>query len=255
MTRSVVLYETHDGIATLTLNRPEKRNALNRALRNDLRECVQDFAADGEARVLILTGSGERAFCAGADLEEMADEQQRLPPPDLLQVFGPDNWVDKPVVAAVNGSAYAGGFLLAMLCDLCVAADSATFAISEARWGRGAPWAMPLFRLVPRRVALELLLTAQPMAARRALEAGLINCVVPLQELPRAARTLAETIRDNAPLTVRGHKAMSRLADEQGLAAATSAAHDLFRTVYLSEDALEGPRAFREKRRPIWQGR
>ena len=255
MTDELVDYEVADGIATLTLNRPDKGNAMNRAMRAAMRDRLSGFAADDDARVLIVTGAGERVFCAGADLKEMADEGHQIPPPDLLQLFGQDNWVDKPTIAAVNGAAFAGGFLLVQLCDLCVAAETATFAVSEARWGRGAPWAMPLFGLVPRRVALELLLTAEPMSARRAQEVGLVNRVVPPEQLMTAARELAGTIRDNAPLTVRGHKRMSRLFDEALLPTATAAAHDLFRAVYLSEDAVEGPLAFREKRCPVWKDR
>src|SRR6185369_3922014 len=117
------------------------------------------FGSDDGAKVAVLTGAGDQAFCAGGDLKEMAELGLEVPPPDFLPIFGRNVSVDKPTIAAVNGVAFAGGFLLAQMCDLCVAAEHARFAITEPKVGRGAPWAMPLPWLVPPRVALELLLT------------------------------------------------------------------------------------------------
>ncbi|MEW6268913.1 MAG: enoyl-CoA hydratase-related protein, partial [Thermodesulfobacteriota bacterium] len=245
-----VLYENDGPVAWLTLNRPEARNALNQAVRQGLWDGFRRFAADDASAVLVLTGAGEEAFCAGADLKEMAELKLEVPPPDFAPYLHRNIRMPKPVIAAVNGAAFAGGFLLAQMCDLCVAAEHARFAITEARWGRGAPWAAPLPWLIPPRVALELLMTAEPIDARRALEVGLVNRVVPLAELRASTQALALRIAGNAPLSVRASKAMVYAAAERGWAAALDEGDRLFEPVYLSQDAQEGPRAFREKRAP-----
>jgi enoyl-CoA hydratase/carnithine racemase len=144
VTEQPVRYEVVDGVAWLTINRPGARNALNKAVRYDLFAGVRRFNADGEAKVLVLTGAGDAAFCAGGDLKEMAEVALQVPPPDFLPQFGRNIEVAKPTIAAVNGLALAGGFLLAQICDLCVAAQSARLAITEVKVGRGAPWAAPL---------------------------------------------------------------------------------------------------------------
>src|SRR5204863_8880252 len=135
---------------------------------------------------------------AGGDLKEMAETELKVPPPDFLPYLNRNFPLDKPVIAAVNGAALAGGFLLAQMCDLCIAADHARFGITEARWGRGAPWGAPLPWLIPPRVAMELLVTAEPISARRAYEVGLVNQVVPGPDLRTAAREMAARIAANA---------------------------------------------------------
>jgi enoyl-CoA hydratase/carnithine racemase len=255
MPEPVVDYQVERGVAWLIINRPEARNALNAAVRAGLFEGVARFNTDPAARVLVLTGAGDAAFCAGADLKEMADEGLQVPPADFVPVFGRTVEVPKPTIAAVNGLAYAGGFLLAQMCDLCVAADHARFAIREARVGRGAPWAAPLPWLIPPRVALELLLTAEPINATRAHEVGLVNQVVPLADLQRTVQALGETIAANAPLSVQAGKAMIYAAADRGVTEMAETAERLWEPVYLSADAQEGPRSFRERRAPRWQGR
>jgi enoyl-CoA hydratase/carnithine racemase len=250
-----VEYQVSDGIAWLVINRPEARNAIDREVGEGLWEGFRGFEADPAAKVLVLTGAGEAAFCAGADLKEMATLGLALPPRDMAPHLGANIEVSKPVIAAVNGAAYGGGFLLAQMCDLCLAAEHATFAIAEARWGRGAPWAAPLPWLVPPRVAMELLLTAQPLGARRALEVGLVNVVVPAAALREEAAKLAAAIAANAPLSVRAAKAMVYRSAGRALREALDEGWRLFEPVYLSEDAQEGPRAFLEKRSPLWKGR
>jgi enoyl-CoA hydratase/carnithine racemase len=251
----VLIEQRRDGILFLQLNRPDARNAVNRELREALRSGMHEFAVDPSLRVAIITGSGDRAFCAGADLKEMADTRAGIPPPDYFAEFGPDDWVEKPVITAVNGAAYAGGFRLAQFGDLCLASDNATFAISEAKWSRGAPWAAPLTRMLPRRIAAELLLTAQPISAQRAYDVGLVNEVVSPDRLIPRAWELAETIVGNAPLTITACKWLIRVAGEAGVGATHAIVTEIFKHVYTSEDALEGPRAFRERRKPQWQGR
>ena len=140
----VVTYEVVDGVAWMTIDRPEARNALREDVRDGLWDGTHRFVADDDAAVLVLTGAGDKAFCAGGDLEEMAQTALEIPPPDFLPQFGRNVEVRKPTIAAVNGVAFAGGFLLAQQCDLVVAAEHARFAVSEVKVGRGSPWAAPL---------------------------------------------------------------------------------------------------------------
>jgi enoyl-CoA hydratase/carnithine racemase len=246
----VVRYERSGAAAWVTIDRPEARNAINTAVRDGLFDAVARFNAD-DAAVLVLTGSGDVAFCAGADLKEMADSALEVPPPDFIPVFGRSVRVDKPTIAAVNGVAYAGGFLLSQMCDLCVAAEHARFAITEVRVGRGAPWAAPLAWLVPPRIAMELLVTGEPISAARAYDVGLVNRLVPMAELHDAVQELAEVIAGNAPLSVAAAKRTVYL----GMSAPYEEADAIWEPVYCSADAQEGPRAFAEKRAPRWQGR
>jgi enoyl-CoA hydratase/carnithine racemase len=250
-----VTYEVVDRVAWLTIDRPEARNALSADVRAGLWDGVRRFTADDDAAVLVLTGAGDKAFCAGGDLREMAEGGLTVPPPDFLPQFGRNVEVAKPTIAAVNGVAYAGGFLLAQQCDLVVAADTARFAVTEVKVGRGSPWAAPLPWLVPPRVAMQLLLTGDPIDAARAREVGLVNEVVPLADLRATVSALAARIAGNAPLSVRAAKATVGLVAELPLAEAYAAAERIWAPVYTSADAQEGPAAFRDKRAPVWQGR
>jgi len=253
---AAVLFEVVAGhTAVITLNRPDQRNAINRAVNAGLRQAWSRFESDPALRVAVLTGSGDKAFCAGMDLKEAATAGLRVPPRDMLPVLGDMVQISKPVIAAVNGVALAGGFLVAQMCDLCIAADHASFGITEARVGRGMPWAAPLVHMLPQRVMMELLLTGRPIAAQRALQLGFINDVVAPPQLRERALQMAADIAGNAPLTVKAARELVYLATEMGRSAALRAAQPLFEGVYLSEDAQEGPRAFAEKRPPVWRGR
>lgn len=254
MSEDAILYEVRDKVAWITINRPESRNALNKAARDGLRLAYERFIGDTSASVAVLTGAGDNAFCAGGDLKEMADTSLRIPPRDFLAYLNRTIKVDKPVIAAVNGVAYAGGFLLAQQVDLVVAADHARFAITEAKVGRGSPWAAPLPWLMPPRVAMEMLMTGDPISAQRAYELGLVNRVVPGDQLVETTQELASRIAANAPLSVQAGKALVYASAEMGWSAALDMGDRIYERVYLSADGQEGPRAFKEKRQPMWQG-
>jgi enoyl-CoA hydratase/carnithine racemase len=249
-----VTYEVRDGVAWVTINRPEARNSLNKAVRDGLFDAVHTFNGDATAQVLVLTGAGDRAFCAGGDLKEMSSERLTIPPVDFVPQFGRNIRVDKPTIAAVNGVAFAGGFLLAQTCDLCVASTTASFAITEARVGRGSPWAAPLPLMIPRRIASELLLTAAPLTAQRAYDIGFVNRLAEPADLVDVTQRLARQIAANAPLSVAAGKQTALLTAEQPLSAAFDTAEELWAPVYLSGDAQEGMAAFAEKRPPAWKG-
>lgn len=246
-----VSYRVENGVAWLTIERPEARNALNAAAREGLFAGTRRFNDDDTAKVLVITGAGDKAFCAGGDLKEMAADALTVPPPDFAPQFGRNIDVPKPTIAAVNGVALAGGFLLAQCCDLCIAADHATFAISEIKIGRGAPWAAPLSWLIPPRIALQILLTGDPITAPRAHEIGLVNEVVPLADLRPRVQELAERIAANAPLSVLAAKRTAYLSRPDLF----DEAERIWAPVYHSADAQEGPAAFRDKRKPVWTGR
>ena len=221
-------------------------------MREGLWAGTRRFNDDDSALVLVLTGSGDKAFCAGGDLKEMADTALEIPPADFLPFFGRNIDIEKPTIAAVNGIAYAGGFLLAQMCDITIAADHAKFAVTEAKVGRGSPWAAPLSWLIPPKVALQILLTGDPIDAARAREIGLVNEVVPLADLHATAQAMAESIAANAPLTVRAAKKMVYANAPENLTGPFEYGDEIWAPVYTSNDGREGPLAFREKRAPNW---
>ncbi|AEC21212.1 enoyl-CoA hydratase/isomerase [Pusillimonas sp. T7-7] len=252
---AAIEYETQGAVAVITINRPDRRNAINREVREGLFNAFQEFEQSNTLRVAILTGAGNSAFCAGMDLVEAAQLQLGVPPQGYFPVLGDNVRITKPVIAAVNGIAVAGGWMFAQMCDLCVASENARFGITEAKVGRGMPWATPLINMIPQRIAMELLLTGQLITAQRAYEVGFVNEVTSPDDLMPRAMALAETIAANAPLTVRAVKQSLMAATEMGRSAALRMADQLFEPVYKSQDAQEGPAAFREKRKPVWLGR
>ena len=249
-----VSYEVQDGVAIITLRRPDKLNAVNRAVRQGIIDGFNRFELDDEAKVAILTGEG-KAFCAGADLKEMAATGKTIPGSQAIPHLGRTLHVSKPTIAQVNGIAYAGGFLLAQMCDLCTASENAEFGMTEVRWGRGAPWATPLIWMLPQRVMMELLMTGEPLSARRAYELGFINRLTSPEDLAAETMQLAQLLIKNAPLGVKAGRALTYAATEMGRSAALPIGDLCFEQAYKSEDALEGPRAFKERRKPRWQGR
>ncbi|WP_280350263.1 enoyl-CoA hydratase/isomerase family protein [Nocardia abscessus] len=255
MSDAVVFEARPDGIAIITLNRPQRRNCLARDVREGLFDAWDRFERDPALRVAILTGAGSKAFCAGGDLEEMVATGMAVPPRDMYPLPYDTLELSKPTIAAVNGAAFAGGWMIAQACDLCVASTTATFAVTEVKVGRSSPWAAPLIHMIPQRVMMEILLTGMAIDARRAYEIGLVNRLAEPDDLMDTALGLAAEILAGAPLSVRAARETVMLATEMGRSAALQAARHASVRCYTSEDAQEGPRAFAEKRSPRWTGR
>jgi len=255
MSDAVLFDARDDGIAIITLNRPDTRNALSKEIRAGLFEAWERFERDPALRIAILTGAGDKAFCAGGDLKEMVATGMQVPPRDMFPVPYDTVELSKPTIAAVNGVAFAGGWMIAQACDLCVASSSAKFAVTEVKVGRSSPWASPLIHMIPQRIMMEILLTGKPVTAQRAYEIGLVNRLAEPDALMNTALELAGEILDGAPLSVRAARETVMLSTEMGRSAALQAARHASELCYHSEDAQEGPRAFAQKRRPNWQGR
>jgi len=254
MSDAVLFDAREDGIAVITINRPEAYNSLGREVREGLFAAWSRFEKDDALRVAVLTGAGEKAFCAGGDLKEMVEMQLGVPPRDMFPAPGQNVEVTKPTIAAVNGVAFAGGWLLAQCCDLCIASTTARFAITEVKVGRGAPWAVPLIHMIPQRIMMELLLIGKPLTAQRAYEVGLVNRLTAPETLLDEAIAFAAEIVEGAPLSVMAAKETVGLATEMGRSAALRAAATAWERAYRSADAQEGPKAFAEKRKPVWRG-
>jgi crotonobetainyl-CoA hydratase len=264
MSEAPLLRVSHGHVLVLTLNRPEAMNAINRELTEALGDAIEEAAEDEKVRAIVLTGAGERSFCAGIDLKAMAAGEEITPRSGPRAAWGFAGFVShsiaKPTIAAVNGFALGGGTEIALAADLVVASSTAKFGLPEVTRGITAA-AGGMFRLgrqVSKKVAMELLLTGAPVDADRALGLGLVNRVVAPDEVIGEALVLAETIAANAPLAVQATK---RVADGIDGAECVGEAEDWDRSlrealaVKASEDAVEGRRAFIEKRNPVWSGR
>jgi enoyl-CoA hydratase/carnithine racemase len=255
MSDAVLFDARDDGIAIITLNRPETRNCLARDVREGLYAAWDRFERDPALRVAILTGAGEKAFCAGGDLKEMVETGMQVPPRDMFPLPYDTVELSKPTIAAVNGVAFAGGWMIAQACDLCVASTSAKFAVTEVKVGRSSPWASPLIHMIPQRIMMEILLTGRPITAQRAYEIGLVNRLADPGALMETALELAGEILDGAPLSVRAARETVMISTEMGRSAALKAARHASEHCYHSDDAQEGPKAFADKRSPRWRGR
>lgn len=252
----VLQRERRGHVEILTLDRPAARNAINVELATALSKALDGLAGDPDVRVVVLTGNGT-VFSAGADLREMAEGRGL----DLARVPGGFAGIvqrdfPKPLIAAVNGPALAGGFEIVLSCDLVVAADSARFGIPEVKRGliAAAGGLIRLPKRVPRAVALELSVTGDPIDVERARALGLVNRVVPAGEVLDAALALAATIEANGPLAVRNSLALVRAAGELAESDAWALNNRLAAEVGRSADAIEGATAFIEKRAPNWTG-
>jgi enoyl-CoA hydratase/carnithine racemase len=257
--RPAVFMDVEDGIALITINRPQSRNALSVQVCNALSDYWDQVAAEPQIRVAVLTSADCGTFCAGMDLKEAARIRAEQGS-DILQLLRDPfhqrmRAVEKPIIAAMTGHFTAGGMVLAANSDIRVGLAGTRGGISEAKVGRGSPWAVPMLWMLPQPFLLELALTGDMHPIERFHQYGFINYVEATPEAVRErAMKLARSIHDNAPLTVWAAKkslfAAMDLGCEQGLARAC-AFHE---RVYASQDAIEGPRAFAEKRRPRWIG-
>ncbi len=252
-------YELDAGIARLTIDRPQKRNALSWSVLRDLRRRVAEVKADPQARVLVLTGAGDKAFCAGADLSGMAGTGHLATHDsrgDMAGLFA-ELWdLGKPTLARVRGYALAGGMGLALACDLVVAADDAVFATPEIDVGLW-PYmiTVPLMRAMPPKVALELMMTGRRVDAAEAQRIGFVNRVVAVEELDAAVGELAATLAAKSPAVLRlGRQAFYDVWD-QSAADALPLLQAMLTVGTGLDDAAEGLAAFAEKRPPTWTGR
>ena len=255
-----ILYEKSGRIATITINRPEALNAIDPRTNAELQEAWADFRDDSEIWIGILTGAGERAFCAGADLKELIPslgEQARRGAltefnfGGITRRFG--TW--KPLIAAVNGFALAGGTELVLACDIRIASETARFGQPEVRWAiiPGAGGTQRLPRAVGASAALEIILTGRQVEAQEALRLGLVHRVVPAAEVMAEARRTAEALLANGPLALRAAKRAVIEGLDMPLDAGLDLELRLFADLLNTEDAVEGPKAFAEKRTPRFQ--
>jgi enoyl-CoA hydratase/carnithine racemase len=255
-----LLYDVADGVARISINRPERRNALSWDVIAQMRARAAEAKADPGVRVVVITGTGDKAFCAGADLGNMADGASFLELHEgrggLAELFQELWALGKPTIARVHGYALAGGFGLAMACDLVVAADNAVFGTPEIDVGLW-PYmiTVPLTRSMPPKKALELMLTGRRVDATEAERIGFVTRVVPLADLDAAVDERATTLAAKSPAVMQlgrdsFYEVIDRSADE-----ALALLHPLLTLTTLTEDAQEGIAAFAEKRAPQWKGR
>lgn len=248
-------------IAVVTLNRPEKLNAIDTAMRSELQAVWRAISADPDLLACIVTGAGDRAFCVGSDLAATPAGESG-PAGETFGPGGPDHLLDGlnaeiPLIAAIGGYAVGGGLEIALACDIRICSDDAKFGLSEVQVGSmpGAGGTQRLPRVVGPSLAMQMMLTGERIDATRALAAGLVSEVLSRQSLVARARALAERISKNAPLAVRATKRVAQLAEDVPLAEGLWVERMAFEAIRASEDRAEGRAAFTEKRDPDYQGR
>ena len=259
MTFDTLLVTIENGIATIVINRPDKRNALNASVRREIIEALDALRTQNEARVIVFTGAGEKAFIAGADIGEFAErtpvEQRAVM--EERRVFDEIAAFPKPTIAMINGYAFGGGCELALACDIRIAARSAKLGQPEIKLGilPGGGGTQRLPRLVGNGRALRMILTGDAVTADEAARIGLVDEVVADAELQSTVTSLARQIAAHSPLTLRLAKDAVRAAFETPLSAGLALERELFITAFASEDREEGVRAFFEKRVAEFRGR
>ena len=262
MTYKYLTYEKKDRIAYITINRPHRLNALHPLVGSEMREIFVDFKEDPDLWVAILTGAGDRSFCAGADLKwvagirEEGDEEQKKQKGqvnlgDITTYF--DCW--KPIIAAVNGFALGGGLELALACDIIIAADHAELGLPEGRVGQVAGTGVHrLPRQIPFKIAMGMILSGRRISAKEAHRIGIVNEVVRSESLMEVAEAWANDILKCAPLSVRASKQMAMTGQDMPLDVALKREYTEFEKAVNSADQQEGAKAFAEKRQPDWTG-
>ena len=254
-----LLVERHDRVAIITINRPEKRNALTIKTREEGVAALEELAGDDSVRVVIFTGAGDKAFIAGADISEFAGRTSVEQRSVMLgrSLFTAIDSFPKPVIAMINGYCLGGGNELAMACDLRIASETASFGQPEINLGiiPGGGGTQRLTRLVGEGKAMELILTGEIIDARPAALLGLVNMVVPLEELRAKTLEIANRIADKSPIALRMAKEAVKLASRSNLDEGLRREIDLFALCFSSEDKDEGVNAFLEKRKPEFKGR
>jgi E-phenylitaconyl-CoA hydratase len=261
-----IIYEKKERIAVITINRPEVRNALDFEAIEALNKAWLDFRDDPNVWVAIITGAGDKAFSAGADVRKIGEFYSKLSSAERLEMAEKEPGLGgitrnleiwKPTIAAINGYCLAGGMEIALSCDIRIASENAVFGLTEARLGimPGAGGTQRLPRLIPLAKALEMMLLAKRIDAQEALQIGLINKVVPLSELMPTAMETAQTIGERGPLAVRAIKKAVLRGLEMPLREGLLLEQYLAEPLRQSEDAKEGIRAFIEKRKPEFKGK
>jgi enoyl-CoA hydratase/carnithine racemase len=259
--RHLLVTRSSDGhVVTVTLNRPQQMNAMNTAMGEDLLACFDGFQRDADARAVVFTGAGDRAFCAGGDLKErhaMTDEAWRAQHVIFEQAAMRVLRCPVPVIAAVEGFALAGGCELAILSDFIVAGETAVFGVPETTLGifPGIGGSQLLPRIIGSPLAKELIFTGRRMKAEEAKAAGLVNHLVPAGQARTVALDIATTIAGNGPVAVRQAKKAIAYGAETDLETAMVLAIEAYNATVVTEDRLEGVRAFNEKRKPRFEGR
>ena len=254
-----ILYEKRGNIVVITLNRPAALNSINRQLRSELSDANTQFDEEDDSYVGIITGAG-RAFCAGRDLKERASDNAsgvQARAKDSMYEDRPYMWPQtwKPLIAAVNGFALAGGWSIAQMCDLRLASDDAKLGITETKWSLLPPFGTILSKMIPLSAVLELCMTAQPVTAQRAYDMGFLNKVVPGDSLMEEAMSMAEQIAENAPLAVQYFKELAYRSLNMSTQDISSLTYHMYDQLLTTEDSKEGPLAFAEKRKPNWKAR
>ncbi len=253
-----IVYEKRGRIAYLTINRPDRLNALHPPANSEIRDAMTDFRDDPDAWVAIITGAGERAFSAGNDLKYTAERGRHRRPVGSAPFGGITSDFEcwKPIIAAVNGFALGGGLELALACDIIIAAEHAEVGLPEVRVGlvAGAGGVHRLPRHVPLKVAMGMMLTGRRIPAQEAYRIGLVNEVVPQSKLMETAEGWASDILKGAPLSVRASKQMALSGLPWPLEIAMGRTYSEHERAKASHDFVEGPRAFAEKRKPNWTG-
>uniref|UniRef100_UPI0040489AEE enoyl-CoA hydratase-related protein n=1 Tax=Yoonia sp. TaxID=2212373 RepID=UPI0040489AEE len=258
MTEPHLLVQRDQAVLTLTINRPDQRNAISPKVMSGVIEQLHASRADAQLRAIVITAAGEKAFCAGADLGSGKSFQfdyaePRLPMPEMFRAARATN---VPIIGRINGTVMAGGIGLLAICDLAIAADHAQFGLPEVKVGVYPMQVLAVLQhLIPRRRLLQLCMTGEPVSAAEALEIGLLSSVVPYVQLDSAIESLLSKILDKSPTAIRRGKYATYAIETMSFEESLNFMEGQIGLLAATQDAAEGQLAFREKRKPVWSGR